>query len=310
MASTPRASNFDIIEVCINDNPDCCSVLEYENPDCSNDMECNISDVFAEAGECNDDGGFFVDIEFDVQNPGTNGFTISGNGVIYGDDFEYGETFYSIGPLLGDCSTIYEFVIIDNEFPDCQDFFEFVEPICCDGECELSSPQVYDIECENDSTYALVLDFNYANVDNAFFDVWVNNDYEGFYEFSDLPIIIEGITPRDVDEDIIQVCVNDNDECCFVIEYDNPDCELLDNVDDLLELGISYDYNNGYLYIQNDYTNPIQADIYSIHGQKITKTYNLEDQILIDLNAQASNILILRIKADKRVLTVKFAHWR
>ena len=61
--------------------------------ECNEDStDCIISNVFAEAGECDSLGYFLVDIEFDVENPMAYNFTIQGNGTNYGS-FEYGEPF-------------------------------------------------------------------------------------------------------------------------------------------------------------------------------------------------------------------------
>ncbi|MBT8232500.1 MAG: T9SS type A sorting domain-containing protein, partial [Bacteroidia bacterium] len=223
----PRDTEYDLIRICDNDNEDCCAIHEFRGPDCGEEEECRIFEVFAEAHECNDDGGFFVDIEFDYHNVGDEGFSIRGNGEVYGDDFEYGETFYTIGPLIGDCETIYEFVIIDNQFDDCGGEFVFEEEICCGDmmACEIRDIEIDSMSCNDDGSYSLVLNFIVEGNTNEFFDVWAGEEYVGFYRYDELPVYISNFYPRDAEYDLIRICDNDNDYCCTIHEFLGPNCE-------------------------------------------------------------------------------------
>ena len=98
--------------------------------ECNDSTDCIISNVFAEAGECDSLGYFMVDIEFDVENPMAYTFTTQGNGTNYGS-FEYGEPFYQLGPFLADGVTEYEFVISDNEDSECFDYY-VLGTVSCD----------------------------------------------------------------------------------------------------------------------------------------------------------------------------------
>ena len=112
-------------------------LLDYTSFDASEWEECDedstdciISNVIAEAGECDSLGYFMVDIEFDVENPMAYTFTIQGNGTNYGS-FEYGEPFYQLGPFLADGETEYEFAITDNEDSECSDYYD-LGTVSCD----------------------------------------------------------------------------------------------------------------------------------------------------------------------------------
>ena len=120
----------------------------------NNSNECQIFDVFAEAYQCNDENQFLVDVGFEYQNIPGNTFSILGNGMNYGT-FEYGESFYTIGPLLGDCETLYEFVIVDNTLEDCSAATWFEEPICCEEEqgCTINEIEVFDVVCINEDSF-------------------------------------------------------------------------------------------------------------------------------------------------------------
>ena len=99
--------------------------------ECNEDStDCIISNIFAEAGECDSLGYFLVDIEFDFENPMAYNFAIQGNGTNYGS-FEYGESFYQLGPFLADGETEYEFAITDNEDSECSNYF-YLGTVSCD----------------------------------------------------------------------------------------------------------------------------------------------------------------------------------
>ena len=106
--------------------------------ECDDDIsECTIFNVYAEASDCDSMGMVMIDIEFDVENQQSMGFNISGNGENYGS-FDYGQMYYTVGPILADGETIYEFVIIDNDDNSCSDFTT-LGPIECDDITSLNS---------------------------------------------------------------------------------------------------------------------------------------------------------------------------
>lgn len=226
-----RMVDFDYIKICENDNPDCCTEFEFMGLDCFDDLECLITEVFAEAGECDQEGQFFVDVEFDVDNPSDEGFEIRGNGMSYGI-FDYGETFYRIGPLDGDCETIYEFIVIDQANNDCSDFFGFDEPICC-GDCEIDDLMLgTTVFVDMDGVLFLDLDFNHSNTGNLGFDVFVNDQQIGFFGYDELPVTLEIPLVAFGTSFELKVCDNDSD-CCqtFSLELDDV---VLCEMDDII----------------------------------------------------------------------------
>ncbi len=206
-----------------SEDPLCFEFIEVGQVDCSIENECDFQAINVEFGECNSDNQFYAFLQFEITNPGNGGFTVQGNGVNYGN-FEYGESVYVLGPLDGNCETIYEFVVIDIENPLCQVIYESTEPICCETECEIWDIIVDPGECTGNGVYSLVLNFNYQGNTNQFFDVYSNGELVGFYSYSDLPITIEEFPERDAEFDIITICDNDNPECCASFEFLGPDC--------------------------------------------------------------------------------------
>ena len=124
------------------------------------------------------------------------------------------------------CDQLTEVKVIDFE-NECYDTYTFDYAVCCEntGLCEIGGIEVYDIECNNDGTYNLTVDFEYANNTNDFFDLWSGNTFVGYYAYEDLPIRIQGFPLRDAMYQLIKICDNDNPNCCAVTEFRGPDCD-------------------------------------------------------------------------------------
>ncbi|HHH50643.1 MAG TPA: hypothetical protein ENK52_06665, partial [Saprospiraceae bacterium] len=80
---------------------------------------CLISDLVVNVEDCTPNNVFFVNIDFDANNMSSDSFEIRGNGHFYGT-FAYADRPIRLGPLAGDGTTPYEFVIIDSENNDCK----------------------------------------------------------------------------------------------------------------------------------------------------------------------------------------------
>jgi len=186
-------------------------------------QDCTINEVFAEAHPCDSDGNIFVDIEFNVENPEGPAFEIRGNGVSYGI-FDYGSDFYTIGPIEGNCSTLYEFVVIDTTNTACMNFYAFDDVICCTDECEIYSIMIDSFSCNENGTYNFLLDFETQNVTNDFFDFFDDTHLINTFSYDSLPVYIEEITPRESGFDFFKICDNDNPECCEEFEFPSPEC--------------------------------------------------------------------------------------
>jgi len=205
---------------------DCSSAAGIGTIECAGGT-CSINDLIAEAGDCDDDGNFFVDIEFSAEFGSEQGFTIVGNGNNYGN-FQYGQDFYTVGPLAGDGSTIYEFVVRDIQNADCSAAFVFEETISCGGnDCNFSEISVTTGDCNEDGTYSLTLDFVHENTTNNFFELHFGEMSLGTFEYSDLPVVIEAFPTDGGDFDSITISDNDNADCSTTVEFEALDCPLV-----------------------------------------------------------------------------------
>ncbi|PHN01789.1 T9SS type A sorting domain-containing protein [Flavilitoribacter nigricans] len=209
--------DFLVIDI---DDPSCYGYYELGPVDCSN--PCSIGEVFAEAHECGADGGFMVDVAFDYDKVGSSGFTIRTNGQQFGS-FEYGQDFYTIGPLAGDGTTTYEIVVIDNDKPDCRNFTT-IDPIDC-LPCRIGALD-YSVQClENSKTFVLNLDFEYENPDSDRFTLAIGDQVVGSFLYTDLPLEKTLELPGS-GELIVAVWDSENPSCAQKAEFSIPCCYL------------------------------------------------------------------------------------
>ena len=167
--------------------PDCSNFIEFGIVDC-NSGDCAIWNVDIFPQPC-DSGFFYVDLGFWHENIGSMGFRVQGNGNNYGN-FEYADLPITIGPLEGDGVTEYEFVVIDNEFGECSDWAA-IDPVDCDGgggDCEIGELIIDDHPCDSNGMYYVYFDFDYANVSDSGFALYINYDLYGTYFYEELPI--------------------------------------------------------------------------------------------------------------------------
>jgi hypothetical protein len=78
---------------------------------------CSMSDLNLVVSEC-DSFQFNVEVFFNVNNGGANGFSIMGNDSLYGN-YAYSDLPIQLGPFDGDTSTVYDFQIQDLDDNTC-----------------------------------------------------------------------------------------------------------------------------------------------------------------------------------------------
>lgn len=227
-------SDFDFIQVCINDSPNCCAAVEFEAPNCEEEEtnNCDISNFEVEVGDCNNDGSYSLTLNFNYDNADDNNYF----DVYTREDVFLGYYQLSDLPLTIDNFEMsqydYDYIkICINDSPNCCAEVGFQAPNCEEVEeetndCNISGLEVTIINCNSDGTYNLYLNFNHNNTNNDYFDVYIrDNESIGYYGLSSLPVIIQGFEMSGLNYDYIQVCINDNPNCCSVIEFTPPNCD-------------------------------------------------------------------------------------
>ncbi len=86
-----NGTGFDGVTVCINDNPNCCTTIDWETPDCGGG-ECAITNLTVDVGECNPAGGYVITIDFEYVNPGNDFFDLYVRDDVFIGFFQLAET--------------------------------------------------------------------------------------------------------------------------------------------------------------------------------------------------------------------------
>lgn len=214
-----------VYEFSINDIGDSgCNIETSVGPvDCVID-NCRIYDLSSTPTVCNSNGEFFVDLRFLFEDPGNSGFTVRGNGTLYGI-YSYSDLPIRLGPFVGDGNTDYEFIITDNEKSDCINS-TFVGSIdCISTDCSITNLNVELLDCNGDGTYQVNVDFDYENETSLTFDLSTTRGLFGTYNLTDLPITITDFPINGNPFDAIRVCMTDNHICCASSFFPAPSCD-------------------------------------------------------------------------------------
>ena len=206
-------------------NPACFGYVEVGPVDCSGD--CHISDVTAEVKDC-ENGQFYVDLHFNYNNVGGQGFHIQGNGHNYGN-FQYGNQVITLGPLEANGTTPYEFAVIDNENPDCHSAID-LGPVSCE-ECSISGLD-FNIHCnQNEPLFAITnLTFEVVHPESDYFRLFIGNVQVGEYPYSSLPLSVDGLSLFQFQGETLSVADLHNGDCRMTVPLDIPCCRLYDMV--------------------------------------------------------------------------------
>lgn len=275
----------DYVKVCINDNPDCCKILEFAAPDCPGNDNCDIYDLVVETGDCNTDGTFHAWVNFQVQNPGSDSYDIWADGQYLGH-FALADLPLHIEHFPNGNSTGHYVKVCINDNPDCCEIKQFIGPQC-DGNdnCEIHDLVVETGDCNNDGTYHAWINFQVQNPGSDLFGVWANGQYLGHFPLADLPLHIEHF-PADNNgpNDVVKVCVggpNSNPICCKVLEFPAPNCpgqNTCEIFDIVVETGDCNDDGTYHLWLNFQVDNPTddQFDLWANSGTFLG-TFNLAD---------------------------------
>lgn len=210
----PFTFGDEIGELLIADKTDIFCFGAFEPKVVEKCSHCEIKELSASITECNEDGELYVKLKFIAINPGVNGFTIRGNGTVYGQNYNYNDGIYYIGPFAPNCSQNYEFVIIDNANNACKNEIVFNEKLCC-TDCNLSQLVITPL-CDAEHKSIKVQYEGSANSDSIY--VLINNDiikkipstenpFTLFYEF------VEGTVYK------LSIISADDESCKLVKEF-------------------------------------------------------------------------------------------
>ena len=277
-----------VISVCINDTPDCCAIADFQAPNC-NSGDCNIFDVTATPGDC-ENGMFYVTLDFNYENVGDGGFKVQGNGIVYGV-FEYGDLPLTLGPLAGNGTTTYEFVVKDIFHPECNDF-AVVSPVDCDqtGDCHIYDLVAEVSDCNDQGQFFVTLDFEHTNTGNDGFKVYGNGNVYGFFNYDDLPVTIG---PLQTDNPHLEFGVADvqHPDCHDFVVIGTPDCTGGNN--DCVIEGLVAEVHpclaNGTFYVTLDFQHENTSGYFKVKGNGVTYGVYSYDDLPVSIGPLVGN---------------------
>jgi len=230
-------------------------------------QDCEITAVNATALPCTGNN-FMISINLDITNPSSPGFTLAGNGTIYGT-YLYDDLPVTIGPFLGDDESIYEFIAWDVENGDCQNSTT-LPALNCGPICSINNASLEFITCVNANVAIVNLDFDHANSGGPTFDAFYENGtLLGTWLYPVNPITITDFQTSGAAPIKLKICDHTNANCCETFTFDAIDC----NPDNCEIFGVTADpdcINNNFFVVHLDfgYDNPA-ADSFSVTGNTL-----------------------------------------
>jgi hypothetical protein len=185
-------------------------------------QDCEITAVNATPSACT--GNYFmVSINLEVNNPSSPGFTLAGNGTIYGT-YLYADLPITIGPFLGDDVSVYEFIVWDVDNGDCQNSTTLPAPNC-GPICGFSNANLDLVICQSSNASIVTFDFDHANTNNPAFDLfYANGSMVGSWLYQSLPVTITGFQGNGAAPITLTICDHNSTDCCQAFTFDAIDC--------------------------------------------------------------------------------------
>jgi hypothetical protein len=185
---------------------------------------CEISNLMVTVSDCDADGKFTMTIDFDVVQPGNNGFKVW-NSAYYGE-FDYTDLPVTVGPFVGDCKTSWDINVKDLSNPHC--FAQAnIGKVCCNGgdpgDCSIKDARV-DIACDGDTIFYATIDFSVINGGASGFNLYVNGNQAGAYSYGDVPVTVGPLLAdcktaytfaiKDIDDPGCHLSISKGKVCC------------------------------------------------------------------------------------------------
>lgn len=214
--------NNVVVQIQDNEDDSCSALAEITAQNCLLEL-CEISELSATAGDCDSDGMFWIDVQFDSNLTGSQGFKIYANGINYGS-YNYGQTFYTLGPFVGDGLTNWEFVVMDNENTACTDTIDFDSPFCePEPDCMFSNLSLETV-CQMDGSSSLLIDFHFEGTSGLGFDLIIDNISYGFFSYQNLPLNVSGFSAVIGSDVSVEIIESDDIDCFIDGVFEMPDC--------------------------------------------------------------------------------------
>ncbi len=207
------AGSFLNIEVYDEIDPNCAVEIVMILPPCSG-ANCNLSELQMDQIICND-SLFVAEVSFVAENPNPWGYNVLINGVYYTfQPYSNNSSIQTFTIEFNDPDLGSEILIEIFDEGDINCSVEAVFDLDCNLPCTIGYPSVTVLDCDEVSgTFAISLDFDYANVASAQFEVHGNATNYGTFAYSELPVVIDGF--EGAGDMVFELIVHDaEDESC------------------------------------------------------------------------------------------------
>ena len=220
---------YEIIIQNVNDLA-CINEFGIDSPSCLY-TECDISWIQYDVIDCNPtDSTFYLNVWFGYENLDSLSVSIFGGGYDWGE-FDAWEQPVQLGPFYGG-EGVYEVIIQDTYDPECYGELVVDEPSCLFDNCNIEWVEYAVVDCSpTDSTYYLEIWMGYENISDSGVQILTNGNDWGYFDPSNLPIVIGPLTDNG-GEDFIEIIDFEDPNCSayLVFESDCSNCDLIEFV--------------------------------------------------------------------------------
>ncbi|MEL6986616.1 MAG: T9SS type A sorting domain-containing protein [Bacteroidota bacterium] len=274
-----------------NENGLCFNFIEAGLISC--DSSCIITNINANPTDCQDNGQFFIDIDFDFLNTDSSGFDILVDGMVT-DTFMYESLPIQIGPFVGDGVSDYRITARDIGNDQCSASTS-VDSVFCPIICSMENLNIVLSECDSLSFFAEIF-FTVNNGGPGGFIVSGNDSIYGNFEYTDLPIQL-GPFPGDTSTIYEFMVMDSADNTCFVSEViGKVDCFPSSNVDLLAEDFINVITLQDEIIIKFK-EKSYESNLYNING-KLIANYPKQNELSITRKLHPKGLYIFQIRTD------------
>ena len=235
---------------------------------------CNIYNLDMITYECDNNFKKYITFKFNYTNPASDSYNIFVNNEFYDsrnykfetiiDSVTMQDTF-RIGPVDIDCDSILLVKIEDHDNQDCSTIEDY-HSLCCEF-CEIGDLQFRDIECNSDSSFNFILDFNYANNTLDSFKMTSSNGLVKKYSTEELPLHFINYPITSQGFDTISICM-DNGRCCSSDILEFPSCEYFGCNIENIKYEITFDTIESY-WVTLNFNSNNTSDSFSVQGNGI-----------------------------------------
>ena len=266
-----------IDNICVNPSPD-----------------CSIGNVSAEVTNCDEEGNYFVFINFAHQNT-AGGFSIWMNGNETGQTFGYEELPVRLGPYPAPLERELTIQVRDLENPDCAGEAIF-GPVTCEQTCSIRDAVITDIGCSGTGSYRTTLNFLHDHTGETFL-LETKGGFRKVYRYEQLPIALEELPAPEDGVDVLEICDEGAPNCCTRLEY-RVECETVCEIWDLAAEPLPCN-DDGTYEIELDFQHVRTAETFSVElNDEAAGTFTYEELPLRfgPFDSATDEVLVFKVK--------------